>query len=112
MIKRAGVQRQVVLATGDTAPYNVRALEHPDVFRNRIERDVERLSELSHPRLAFCKPRDDGAPCGVGKRRKRVIEVWLRNHYSPIWVNNIPRWLGCQSRNRAAQFVHPFRIKR
>jgi hypothetical protein len=49
-------------------------LENAKVLGNGRQRDVERLGELGHGRLAVGEARHHRAPGGIGERAKRRVE--------------------------------------
>lgn len=74
-VHRCGVQGKEVLSSTDAAPHEVCALEHANVLRDRVQRDVERLGECRDACFAFAQLREDRSTRAVRQGTQRLIEV-------------------------------------
>src|SRR5205085_5433653 len=75
VVERLRLERQEMVPTGDAPAYEARALEEADVFRHRVERDVEGRRHLRHPRIARGELAQDLAARLVGERDQGVVEL-------------------------------------
>jgi hypothetical protein len=80
LVEGAGVAGQEVLPPDPPALHQLRALEDPDVLRDRVQRDVERRGQIGDPRLALGEAVEDGAPRGVGEGTERVVQPGSGRH--------------------------------
>jgi hypothetical protein len=58
----------------DFAPEQSRGFEDAQVLGNGGQRDVEGSGKFGDGSFATGQPRENGAPCGIGKRPERRIE--------------------------------------
>jgi hypothetical protein len=83
-VQRRGIQREQVLAPVDASPDELGTLEYPDVLRDGVERNLERLGKRGHTRVTLAQPRQDRPPGAVGKGKQGLIQIVRRRPLKDI----------------------------
>jgi hypothetical protein len=70
----AGIEPAAADAAAALLRHEARAHQHLDVARHRLQRNVERRSELGDQQILLIQPVEYRAADGVGKRAEHLVE--------------------------------------
>jgi hypothetical protein len=84
--ERRGYEAAAADAPGPFAHEQARFLEHPEVLRDRRQREVERLGQLAHVGGANGKASQHSPARGIGKGPEGHVESAFRTDRHPTWV--------------------------